>query len=268
MSSKYFTTTSVFIFFLLLSACNSKQTRQTDVSEHNVSEKKSEETVQTVDPKSALRDLPKDSADIQDTTSRVFKGLYVSDRKNSTFRPCTNPSKLYAVRDSTQKLPTLYRKVLNQNFYVGESIYVEVKGYLQPAPEGMDSVLTVTEVYKAEVKSFTTDCYSYEFIALGTEPFWSIDIIPVENKIVLKEASNNRIFIFPFKEGRKGRDGAIVYKSTDIQGGEIQIIIRPQKCSDGMSERVYKYSAEVHLGRNILQGCAIKKGSRVEKRVR
>ena len=254
-----------FIFsFLLLNSCRSKQTRQAETPDSKIAETPIEEPADKNDGKSDVQDSISNSSFAgTDTTAQTFKGLYAYDRKNSTFRSCTNPVKLYIVEDSTQKLSGLYRKVLNNNFYSRESIYTEVKGYLKPVSNGKDSVLIVKEVLKTEAKSFTTECYPYEFIALGTEPFWSVDIIPVEDKIVLKDVSTDRVVIFPYREGRKGRDGVYVFEANNAKRESIRIIIRPETCSDGMSEREYKYSAEVRLGERILKGCAVKKGERI-----
>lgn len=260
----------IVIFTLILSAfiseaCRSKQNRQSETSDSKTAETVIDKAPDNRGEKSDVRDSVSSSSAGSDTAAQVFKGLYSYGRKNSTFRSCANLEKPYVVKDNTQKLSGLYRKVLNNRSYEGESIYAEVKGHLQSGADEKDSVLVVTEVLKTEAKSFTTACYQYEFILMGTEPFWGAEIIPFENRIVLHDASTDRVFIFPFKKGRKGRGGVYVYETNNARGESLRIVIRPGTCSDGMSERTYNYSAEVRLGNDVFKGCAIKKGDPIKE---
>jgi uncharacterized membrane protein len=41
-------------------------------------------------------------------------------------------------------------------------------------------------------------------------------------------------------------------------------LIKKEKCSDGMSDRSYNFSAEIAINGETLKGCAIKKGDLVK----
>jgi uncharacterized membrane protein len=119
--------------------------------------------------------------------------------------------------------------------------------------------LVVTEVIRIEVKTFRTDCYKYEFIAVGNEPFWSVDIIPNEKLIVLKDVAEDKVYLFPYQNGVVSGT-SIRYQTKNDLKETLTLHFKKESCSDGMSDNVYFYSAEVNINGKVLKGCAIKKG--------
>lgn len=198
---------------------------------------------------------------------KTFKGLYTSGNEVSTFRDCNNPSKVYWLEDKSNKLKASYKKTEGFLSYPYESIYVEIKGYLKGkstvgyAAE-YENVLTVTEVITAKQKSFNTDCFQYEFILLGNEPFWSVDIIPSEKIIAFKDVGSEKTYVFPY-EAAKASGNTLTYQVSNDQKQSIKILITKETCSDGMSDRKYQYSAQATINGKTLKGCAIKKGDKV-----
>ena len=198
-----------------------------------------------------------------DTTSTLFKGFYIYGNEVSTFQDC-GTRKTYWVNDSIVSLRTSYDKTNRFPAYPYESVYAEVKGYLSGKSKlgyasEYDNVLVVTDIVKVEAKNFRTDCYNYEFIVLGNEPFWSIEIIPEERRIVFKEAGLEKVTEFPYAAARVS-EGVHRYEVSNPKNDKLSLNIRAEKCSDGMSDRVYNYSAEVTINGKIYKGCAIKKG--------
>jgi uncharacterized membrane protein len=98
-----------------------------------------------------------------------------------------------------------------------------------------------------------------EFTALGNEPFWSLDIIPAEKWIILKDMSTEKTFYFIYQPA-KINVNTYLYELANDKGERIKITIREKECSDGMSDRQYIYSSEVIINGRTLKGCAIKKG--------
>ena len=208
--------------------------------------------------------LVSDSA-ASEKSVRVLKGLYTFGNEVNTFQDCSN-KKVYWVNDSLASLRDQYEKINRFPSYPYESVYAEVKGYLSGKSKmryasDYENVLVVTDIIKIEAKNFKTDCYHYEFIAIGNEPFWSLDIIPEEKKMVLKDVGEEKVYEFIYSPANTG-GGVYRYEAVNTAKDKLVVVIREEKCSDGMSDRQYNYSAEVTVNGRIYKGCAIKKGDK------
>ena len=197
-------------------------------------------------------------------TPQIFKGMYSFGNEVNTFRDCGNQI-TYWVNDSLADLRKPYEQTLRTLSYPYESVYAEVKGYLAGKSSlgyasEYENVLIVTEVVKLEAKSYRTACYDYEFIALGNEPFWAVDMVPTEQQIVLKDVSTEKVYRFPYQPANIG-GGVHRFETSNGAKDKLVIIIREEPCSDGMSDNKYDYSAEVVFNGRALKGCAIKKGT-------
>lgn len=196
-------------------------------------------------------------------TPITFKGLYTFGNEVNTFQEC-DPQKVYWVNDSLVDMRKPYEESVKFLSYPYESVYAEVKGYLSGKSSlgyasEYENVLVITEIIKIDQKNFRTDCYNYEFIAMGNEPFWSLEIIPAEKRIVLKDVAEEKAIEF-FYSPANFRGDTYQYSTTNPKNEKLEVLIRKEKCSDGMSDRKYNYSAEIRLNGKILKGCAIKKG--------
>ena len=196
-----------------------------------------------------------------------FKGLYTYGDEVSTFRDCKT-GKIYWLTDSSKKMSKLYLAVHRSPAYPYESVYAEIKGYLKGKSSlgyasEYENELVAKSVIKVEGKNYKTACYPYEFIALGNEPFWSVDIIPVEERIILKDAGEEKVYQFPYKKAVVTGD-VFRYSVTNSKNDKLILTIRKSNCSDGMSDRKYLYSAEVTINDKLLKGCAIRKNDQLK----
>ena len=85
---------------------------------------------------------------------------------------------------------------------------------------------------------------------LGTEPFWSVEVVGSE--LVYSSPDNPdgmRTQISRFN----GNNGLGLSGSLD--GKELVIAVTPGECSDQMSDRSYPFTATVQIGDKQLQGC-------------
>lgn len=209
---------------------------------------------------SASRDSLMGSANKAPVT---FRGLYTFGNEVNTFRDCST-QQTYWVNDSLTPLRKPYEQTLKSLTYPYESVYAELKGYLAGKSRlgyasEYENVLIVTEIIKLEAKNLRTDCYDYEFIALGNEPFWAVDIIPAEEQIVLKDVGENKVYQFPYQPATV-IDGMNRFETSNGAKDKLVIVIREESCSDGMSDNQYEYAAEVAINGRTLKGCAVKKG--------
>ena len=88
--------------------------------------------------------------------------------------------------------------------------------------------------------------------ALGTEPFWSVEITPstltytdVEQNV--RTAANAGVVV-------QGTTAVITSQTAD--GTPFVVTLITTECSDGMSDRTYPLTARVELGELTLSGCA------------
>ncbi|MFN3815854.1 COG3650 family protein [Brevundimonas sp.] len=88
--------------------------------------------------------------------------------------------------------------------------------------------------------------------ALGTEPFWAVNID--ENGLVYsgvdrpEERAPN---VGPEMAGTTA-----MWSSQTDQGRALSVTLIQTPCSDGMSDRTYPLTARVEIGEEVLNGCA------------
>lgn len=84
--------------------------------------------------------------------------------------------------------------------------------------------------------------------ALGTEPFWSLELDG--RQMVFSEANTGLPVIEPQPRAIHGFAGDI------YQGKRISLnIVHGQRCSDGMSDRVYPDKVQVRVDERSFEGC-------------
>ena len=88
--------------------------------------------------------------------------------------------------------------------------------------------------------------------ALGTEPFWGVEVSLDE---IVFTGVDRADFRAAGPVLRLAGAGA-VFTAKDAAGAELTLTLKPDTCSDGMSDWIYPLSAEVKLGGETLSGCA------------
>lgn len=86
---------------------------------------------------------------------------------------------------------------------------------------------------------------------IGTEPFWNIDVDA--NRLhftTMEDQVGQHLTAEPDHHGGDGWR----WRSKPV--GAFDLVIVPGKCSDGMSDREYAYSASFVLGQAAYSGCA------------
>lgn len=88
--------------------------------------------------------------------------------------------------------------------------------------------------------------------ALGTEPFWSVDITPAR----ITYSGADRPEQTAPNAGPTVTGTVATWKVETVQGNDLEITLIATECSDGMSDRTYPLIARVVIGEETLQGCA------------
>ena len=89
------------------------------------------------------------------------------------------------------------------------------------------------------------------FQAIGTEPFWSVEVLSGQ----LRYSSPEQLDGITFAATSTSFGGGSRYTGT-MDGAKVTLTIAPGKCSDGMSDQVYAYTAALTIGEQAMRGCA------------
>lgn len=195
--------------------------------------------------------------------SQIYRGLVVIGNEVNTFRDCTS-GKTYWFADETQSLHSIYDSVVQPVRYPYEAVYAVVQGTLgQRETVGYASeyegTLRISRVDTLQGKNRFMPCFSYEFWLSGTEPFWSLQISEAENGIFFEDIGRDQYGVFPYvKPTVKGNTWT--YNARNVAGQMLRIVLKKETCSDGMSDLVYNYSADVRFNNATFHGCAVRYG--------
>jgi uncharacterized membrane protein len=88
--------------------------------------------------------------------------------------------------------------------------------------------------------------------ALGTEPFWAVDI--TTDAIAYSAVDSEGVRVS--NPGPTVQGTTAVYASAAEDGTALVVTLIATECSDGMSDRVYPLTARFETGETELAGCA------------
>ena len=88
--------------------------------------------------------------------------------------------------------------------------------------------------------------------ALGTEPFWAVEITPQD----LAYTAVDAVEVRASNPGPTVQGTTAVYAGAAPDGTALVVTLIATECSDGMSDRLYPLTARVELGPETLNGCA------------
>lgn len=185
-----------------------------------------------------------------------LRGMYRAVSGGPTFYDCTS-AKNYRVTEAPTTLDSLYREACAPAPYAGETVFAVLQGRINTA----EGTLAIDRVETVAAKNRNNTCLPYDFWCIGTEPFWRLLISEQEGGLFLKLIGEEQGRSFPWVAAQTGA-GAWTYTSTNPATQQtLKVIIRKETCTDGMSDQSYDYSAELHLGKQTLRGCAMRQHS-------
>ncbi len=92
-------------------------------------------------------------------------------------------------------------------------------------------------------------------MALGNEPFWSVDIEPAG--LTYKPMDGETFTVS--HTGPEVTGNVAVWSGTTADGKKLAVTVTGTDCSDTMSDRTYPLTARVEVGDKIHVGCAASK---------
>ncbi|MBL7883200.1 MAG: hypothetical protein JNL69_03980 [Bacteroidia bacterium] len=180
-----------------------------------------------------------------------YSGIYlIAENKIKT---CD--AAIYSIVDESGKLELLSKELIVEGKNKA-NLVVHAKGKIDA------NNLIISEVITIEPKNFRNTCLPYDFWCLGNEPFWQVQISKNENLIDFYNPMEQELIHFDYVQSIE-KNNSFVY-TANTNKNEIKVTIHTQKCSDGMSERMYNYAVSVMLNGNEYKGCAIKFGDKIE----
>ncbi|MDE1467690.1 COG3650 family protein [Aurantiacibacter sp. D1-12] len=90
---------------------------------------------------------------------------------------------------------------------------------------------------------------------IGTEPFWGADIADGTMTYSTPENIDGTSFPVTRFAGRGG-----LSFSGEMEGVQIDVLVTPGDCSDGMSDQVFPFNATIEIGDEQRSGCAYRDG--------
>lgn len=88
--------------------------------------------------------------------------------------------------------------------------------------------------------------------ALGTEPFWAVELTGSEMVYSGADRPEQRA-----PQGEPVIQGTMaIWEGTTGAGNPLKVTLTATDCSDGMSDRTYPLTAMVRIGEETLMGCA------------
>lgn len=179
----------------------------------------------------------------------TLRGYLTEGEKGFSLRLCTDEAR-YSVDDTTGKLDSLYRQACMPAPIPGEAVYAVLSGVLSATGDRF----TVQRIDTLAPKGWRDACLPWEFWCNGTEPFWSLQISESEGFIYYKNVGDDEGRAFAWTQPKTNG------KTWTYEAKGISVVIKKEKCSDGMSDIVYPYSVEVTLDGQQLRGCAVRGG--------
>lgn len=105
-------------------------------------------------------------------------------------------------------------------------------------------------------KKFSEKTFDPQFKALGTEPFWNIEM---DKDFIVYKDIEGKTEIFPVTNIQIAQDANVRTIMSDNGNTQIRLTISQQKCSDGMSDNEFDYKTTVEISgkdeQKTLKGC-------------
>lgn len=119
------------------------------------------------------------------------------------------------------------------------------------APSESGDAAAVASSASAAASASPTAVPAERLQALGTEPFWSVEITGEQLRYSTPENQAGTAFA-----AKRTSEGPARVWSGTLEGKSFVLRIAAGTCSDGMSDTVYPWTAQVAFGDTTLSGCA------------
>lgn len=129
----------------------------------------------------------------------------------------------------------------------------------KPKPAATETSSTDSTTVDKPIEAVNSDKPNVVFFkAVGTEPFWGIEISEDSITFTLPEKEKN--LAFAYVKPNRAADANVVSYKIDNDSIDFSFTIQREKCSDGMSDKVYNYAVKGLIKKGnakeqLLSGC-------------
>jgi uncharacterized membrane protein len=202
-------------------------------------------------------------ADVDEVNSasdlEVVRGHYVFGHEVRSLRPCGEDDTLWVV-DRTNLLKNLHGELTSGTRPYPEIFVVAVGRVGPPQEEGFgadySSTLTVEDVIYAASEGFgcNFDLSRFIYRALGTEPFWMVEVR--QNEMSLTRPGHPTLMWAEVNPKQVG--GRVVFQAGGDDRPTVKLVIEKGPRRDTMSGAYFGLSATLVLGGETFNGHALR----------
>jgi uncharacterized membrane protein len=176
---------------------------------------------------------------------RSFRGQLLLTTDPWTFTQCDS-ARAWRVVDATGGN---LREIMKRFVPPEEPVYLEVQARGLPSAR-----LGIVDVRYAarETRGCRDNLRGIILRALGTEPFWAVTITAQEIRFEAPDDPGR--VVFPAVRTQRVRERQ-VYRVRNDRGDALEVTVREQSCSDGMSDAYYALAVEVQINGRAYSGC-------------
>ena len=127
----------------------------------------------------------------------------------------------------------------------------QATGTAKAAPPSASAALVPADTRKPNPSTAISSTDPPRFQALGTEPFWSVTVLPGKLRYATPDKPDGTDFAATYALA-----GAVHRFTGTLQGKPAVLNIGPGTCSDGMSDTVYAFTASFAWDGRTERGCA------------
>ncbi|HEU4798351.1 MAG TPA: hypothetical protein VFT63_05445 [bacterium] len=176
---------------------------------------------------------------------RPFRGHMMLTTEPWTFTPCDSATGRRVLDATGGRLGEIVKRFVPPE----EPVYAEVLARRLPS-----SRLAISDIRYAarETHGCRDNLRRVILRALGNEPFWAVTITAREIRFEAPDDPGRVAFpaVEPSRSGNR-----LVYHTRNDRGDRLDVTVREQACSDGMSDAYYATAVEVQINDREFSGC-------------
>jgi uncharacterized membrane protein len=193
-------------------------------------------------------------------TTVTIKGEYYADTTGRYLLSCAD-GVIYQVENKVQDLDVRYRQQRGIAPIPGEAVNIVCTGQVRALSEGgATPVFTLQKVDTISVRNRFNTCSAFTFWASGTEPFWSLEISTLRKALFFKDIGMETGRSFSLTKMTQTDNTWTYHSNGPSDNSVVEVMIKKESCSDGMSDIQFKYSCTLSIGKTVYKGCAMKWG--------